>query len=123
SMKRIISTIQDIASVIPLEDTFILVDEEQLREVIAAGRRTIPFLERDGHYWGPPPDDRTAIHELERLRQAGARYLVFTWPGFWWLEYYTAFHSYLRSQFNCVLHNDRLIVFDLRPQAETGTLT
>jgi hypothetical protein len=123
SMHRIILTMQDMARLIPLENTFILVDEEQLREIIVPGPQAIPFLERDGYYWGLPPDDVTAIRELERLRQAGARCIVFTWPAFWWLEYYAAFHSYLRSQFHCVLQNDRLIVFDLWPNEEISTLT
>ena len=112
----------DIAGLIPLENTFILVDEDQLREIIAPGRRAIPFLEQDGHYWGLPSDDLTAIRELERLRRAGARCIVFTWPSFWWLEYYAAFHRHLRSQFRCVLHNDRLIMFDLWSHEETATL-
>ena len=123
SMNRIILTIHDLAKLLSPENTFILVDEEQLRWIIAPGCRAIPFLERDGHYWGVPSDDLTAIRELERLRQTGARCIVFTWPSFWWLEYYTTFHSYLRSQFCCVLHNDRLIVFDLWPSEETATLT
>ncbi len=106
---------QEIATIIPPGDTFILIDEDQWgsREVVS-DRRAIPFLERDGQHWGPPPDDDTGIRELERLRQAGARFMVFAWPAFWWLEYYAGLHQYLRSQFRCALENERLIVFDLR---------
>jgi hypothetical protein len=123
SLNRMVLTIQDIARLIPLQDAFILVDQAQLGDVIAAGRRMIPFLEHNGHYWGPPPDDLTAIRELERLRQAGAQFIAFAWPGFWWLEYYAAFHRYLRSQFSCVLDNDHLIVFDLRSPVVPATAT
>jgi hypothetical protein len=77
------------------------------------GRRRISFLERDGVYWGSPPDDDTAIRELERLRRAGAAFLVIGWPAFWWLDYYAAFHGYLRSNFRVVSANDRLMVFAL----------
>ena len=47
---------------------------------------------------GEPPDDRTAIAELERLREAGARFLVFAWPGFLWLDYYGGFADYVETR-------------------------
>lgn len=115
-MHLLLLATQDIATMIPPEDTFILVDHEVLKSKIAAGRRSLPFLERNGQYWGPPPDDATAIQELLRLRETGARFIVFAWPAFWWLEHYAEFYRYLRSKFRCVLHNDRLIVFDLRSE-------
>jgi Sulfotransferase domain len=77
-------------------------------------RRVIPFLERDGQYWGPPKDDETAISELERLSRAGATHIVFTLPAFWWLEHYAGFHGYLRSRFPCVLESRYLVAFQLR---------
>lgn len=107
-------TTQDIAALIPQGETFILVDEDQLGSMVTAGRRAIPFLERDGQYWGAPPDNETAIRELERLRQAGASFIVFAWPAFWWLDHYAGLHRHLRSRFRCVLENDRLVMFDLR---------
>ncbi len=107
---------QELVAVIPAADTFILVDEDQWNfgETVE-GRRVLPFLERDGQYWGPPPDDQAAVRELERLRHSGATFMVFAWPAFWWLDHYTGLHRYLRSAFRCVLENDRLVVFDLRP--------
>ena len=107
-------TAQDIAKLIPLRDAFILVDQAQFGIGVTGGRCAIPFLESDGQYWGPPPDDMTAIHELERLRKSGATFVVFGWPAFWWLDYYTKMHDYLRSEYHCVLKNDRLVIFDLR---------
>ena len=74
----------------------------------------VPFLERDGQYWGPPPDGDTGIQELERLRKLGADFIVFVWTAFWWLDYYAELHNYLRSRFRCVLENDRMVAFDLR---------
>jgi hypothetical protein len=71
-------------------------------------------LESNGQYSGPPQDDETAIGEVERLRRAGASFIVFAWPAFWWLEYYSKFSGYLRARFPCPLENERLIVFDLR---------
>jgi hypothetical protein len=105
---------QEIAALVPPGDTFILVDHEAFRTELAIGRLAIPFLERDGQYWGPPPDDITAIREFERLRGSGAGFIVFAWPAFWWLDYYSEFYVHLCSQFRCLLNTERLIVFDLR---------
>jgi hypothetical protein len=46
---------------------------------------------------------------------AGAGFIVFAWPAFWWLDHYAGLHRHLRAHFRCVLENDRLVVFDLRP--------
>src|SRR5712692_4198610 len=111
---RIHRAVQDIAAVIPQDATFILVDENKWStSELVAGRRRIPFLERDGEYWGKPPDDDTAIRELERLRRAGASFVVLAWPAFWWLSHYVEFHRSLRAQFPCVLENDRVLVFGM----------
>ncbi len=112
---RINSAIKEITELIPPNGAFILVDDNQWRtDEIVSSRRRIPFLEKDGQYWGAPPDDETAIRELERLRQSGANFMVFAWTAFWWLDYYTELRQYLRSKFRCILENDRMIVFDLR---------
>jgi SAM-dependent methyltransferase len=111
---RIQLTAQDLADLIPKADKFILVDQEQLREYLALGRDAIPFLEHNGQYWGPPVDGPTATHELQRLRRSGAKFIVFAWPAFWWLDFYWDFTQYLQSRFSCALKNDRLVIFDLR---------
>jgi peptidoglycan/xylan/chitin deacetylase (PgdA/CDA1 family) len=118
-LKQLRMATREIVRLIPPGHTFILVDEDKwaVDEVIA-GRRRIPFLERDGQYWGPPPDDDTAIRELERLRKSGASFMVFAWPAFWWLDFYSELNRYLRSRFQCVMENDRLVIFDLRHEAD-----
>lgn len=112
-MLRLRPVIQDIDRLIPKEDAFIFVDQEQLGTGITSGRYSIPFLEKDGQYWGPPLDDETAINELERLRQSRAKFIVFAWNTFWWLDYYKGLNDYLRSKYQCVLENERLIIFAL----------
>lgn len=113
-VKHLHQAVQDIDSLIPIEATVILVDDASFGAEAFAGRRTRPFLEREGQYWGPPPDDETAIRELERMRRSGASFMVFGWPAFWWLDYYSGLHDYLNSKFRCILQNSRLIVFDLQ---------
>lgn len=105
----------EFAAVVPAGESVIMVDQEALGEDFMNGRPRIPFLERDGEYAGCPMDDAEAIEELDRERKAGASFLAVAWPAFWWLEHYTAFACALREKFPCVLANDRLVVFDLRP--------
>lgn len=78
------------------------------------GRPCLPFTERAGAYAGPPADDRHAIDELERLRRTGAEALAFLWPTFWYLDYYDGLKRHLSLNYQCVLQNERLVVFDLR---------
>jgi hypothetical protein len=105
---------RDIESVVPEEATFVLVDEGNFTGMDFLRRRPIPFLEREGQYWGPPANDDDAIRALEKMRQGGAGFMVVGWPAFWWLEYYTEWSQYIRSRFICLEENDRIIAFDLR---------
>lgn len=110
---------EELKSLIPAGDTFILVDENNWGDgwgssEVIADRHSVPFLEREGQYWGPPSDDVTAIAEFERLRQAGSNFIVFAWPAFWWLEYYSDLARHLRSHFRCVIQNERVIAFDIQ---------
>jgi predicted glycoside hydrolase/deacetylase ChbG (UPF0249 family) len=107
---------KDIAALPEPSRPFILVDDATWGAPAGVGGRpAIPFLERDGEYWGAPDDDAVAIAELERLRRAGAAFIAFAGSARWWLQHYAAFHDHLRSRYPCLLHNGRLVVFDLRP--------
>jgi O-methyltransferase len=115
---------RQIERLIPLGESFILVDQEQFGASIVAGRHVFPFLEKDGEYWGPPADDEQAVRELERLRQAGARYIIFACHASWWFDYYPGLREYLRSNFRLVGDGTPAIAFDLRngaaPSAGAG---
>jgi hypothetical protein len=109
---RLIETCKQLLDFIPASESFILVDEEQLRSQL--GRPSaLPFLEKYGEYWGPPDDDDAAIAEVERLRQGGAAYLAFVWSTFWWLDHYPRFRDYLLTRYPTVAQNENLIVFAL----------
>lgn len=113
-MRDMLEVPQQVAALIPADEVFILVDEDSLGNGFIPGRRAFPFPERDGCYHGPPADGETAVKELERLRRAGAHFMVFVWSTFWWLEYYSLLNRHLRSRYCCVMENDQLVVFDLR---------
>jgi hypothetical protein len=114
----------EIVAIIDPGKTFILVDEGEWGAEMAPERQVIPFLERDGCYWGVPADDRIAIEELERLRGKGAAFVVFGWPAFWWLDYFSGLREHLQSRYSCVLSNSRFVVYDLegeRARAGAGS--
>jgi Glycosyl transferase family 2 len=110
---RVRAAVDEIKALVPSGGSFILVDDALLGMDDSITRHPIPFLERDGQYWGLPADNETAIRELERLRRAGAGHIMFAWPAFWWLDHYAGFRLYLGARFRCALRNERLVAFDL----------
>jgi glycosyltransferase involved in cell wall biosynthesis len=105
--------VEEIAGLPHPDRPIIVVDEAAWENGPIAGRRRIPFLEKNGCYHGSPDDDETAIREFERLRKSGAGFLVFAWPAFWWLDYYPEFRRHLLSKYQVLLKNERLMVFQL----------
>jgi hypothetical protein len=66
-----------------------------------------------------PPDSQYLLHELERRRAEGARYLILTQYAFWWLETYPEFQTYLDARYRRVRETEAYIIFDLTaPPAE-----
>jgi hypothetical protein len=113
-LRRAYLTTREVEALVPPGAAFIFADQEELGLTVSAGRRALPFLEREGEYFGPPEDDATAIAELERMRREGAGFLIVAWPVLWWLGYYTEFIQYVRSRYPCLVENERLVAFDLR---------
>jgi SAM-dependent methyltransferase len=114
-LQRLDRAAGELKTVIPPESLSILVDENHWGKTRnELERAMLPFLERNGQYWGLPKNDEAAIGELERMRGAGAQYLIFPWHSFWWLEYYTGFRQRLHVSFPCLVRSHDLIVFKLR---------
>lgn len=115
---QLLQSIHELEQIIPAGSTVAVADDPYClgvdNEVFFSQYSVIPFLERDGHYWGTPADDKSALEELERMRHSSANYLIFCWYSFWWFDCYREFYKYLRSQFNCVLKNNQLVVFALK---------
>ena len=111
---QVYSDMKELTEIIPAADSFVLVDENHwLSGDSILGRSRILFTEKNGEYWGPPANDNAAILELERDRQKGASFIVFTSPAFWWLDYYSGFHNHLKESFPCMLNNDRMVVYKI----------
>lgn len=104
-------TEQDILALIAKNEQLILVDDEMcIRKNIGSRLKILDFTGRNGKYW-KPSDVREAIQEFERLRGFGAKFIVFVWPSFWWFKHYSGFYSYLKSNFQCIIENSRLVIF------------
>jgi hypothetical protein len=105
---------RELVDAIPREERFILVDEDQLRALLPHVN-ALPFLEKDGNYWGPPPDGVVARTELDRLRRLGARHVAFISSTFWWLDYYRELREYLDSSCQLVRGNEAVRIFECPP--------
>ena len=105
---------EQLAAVTSPDALVIVADLEQAgfgKEI--AGRARLPFVEKQGQYFGPPADDAHAIGELDRLRTAGATHFALLWPAFWFFDAYPLFEQHLRRAHRCVLENAGAIVFEL----------
>ncbi len=105
---------EEIIRLVPEGERVILVDEGEFGAALVPRRQILPYLEKDGEYWGPPPDNESAISELERMRHEFSGFMIFLWPAFWWFDYYHGLRDHLFNRYSCVLSNNRLIAFDLR---------
>jgi len=100
---------EDIEPVIPPGALFILLDKGRGLE-LSDGRRAVPFPELNGEWAGYPVDDAAAIAELDRLRRAGAQFMVV--PS--WMNYWLDSYPGLKNAARCVVNNERAMIFDLR---------
>jgi len=107
-----------IEAVLPAGARYILVDEDRFTKPSGSSERVFPFLERGGEYWGVPADDSTAIEELKRLEESGARFIVFPWISFWWFDHFSRFLGHLQSTARKVLENEKLVIFGLDSSGE-----
>ena len=57
-------TLLALGTLIPLDDTFLLVDEDHFGGLLRALRRALPFPEQDGYYNGTPLDSAAALQRL-----------------------------------------------------------
>ncbi len=104
------SAIQRLQDVLPKGVQFALAGYNRLFLKIPAA---VPFIQKDGVDIGVPRNDQVAIEQIQNLRQMGARYVVFLFPSFWWLDHYTEFHRYLNSNFPITIKDDQVVIFQL----------
>jgi hypothetical protein len=103
-----------ITKIVPAGADYLLLDQEALfLPETLAGRRRIPFPERNGTYAGLPAHGRAAVAELERSRARGVDYLVVVSPAFWWLDHYVELKRHLREHYRRIYKDRHVVVFNL----------
>jgi hypothetical protein len=108
-IERLIGTIDQF---VPPGETLALVDDLQLGLGAAVhGRHLLPFPEHNGEYWGAPPDDETAVRELDRLISRDVRFIGVAWPSIWYLDHYPGWAERLRTEFPHICKSPDLIGF------------
>jgi hypothetical protein len=100
--------------VVPRGAAYVLLDDDEWgasSNGVLPGRTVVPFLVRDGVYWGPPGDDDAAVAALEEAHGAGAEIFVFPWFTEWWLDHYLGFGDALRALFPNERRGEHLVSF------------
>jgi hypothetical protein len=105
---------EEILAATPVGATVILADDGMLGLELDAGRHVIPLDEPEEPGVGERLDDRAVARTMERLGHGPASFMVFAKWILGWPDEYAELHHRLRERFECVLDNDRLVVFDLR---------
>jgi CelD/BcsL family acetyltransferase involved in cellulose biosynthesis len=89
-------------------------------ERMEAGRRYIPFPERNGEWAGYPAGDEEALAELARLKSLGAAFLVVPGRMFYFLNAYPRLTRFLWQNERCVLDSESALIFALEAQVQAA---
>jgi SAM-dependent methyltransferase len=115
--QKVLSACLDLTKVVPVGSRLLLVDDDLCGHLNLGDLFISPFTEKNGHYGGPPADDEAALSELSRQMAAGADYIVFAWPAFWYLEHYSELARCLSSYHTLAFKNENIIVYRLNALA------
>jgi SAM-dependent methyltransferase len=104
-----------LTAALPKSTSTTLIDDGQLGGIhLGIERQWLPFIERDGQYFGRPSDDEHAISELTRMRENGCQFVAIAWTAFWWLDHYRGFADFLNNVTASVVEDDMLRLFRFR---------
>jgi hypothetical protein len=103
---------RDLVTLLPSGSGVLVLDAGQLGGDLPSDGLRVLRLPGDDD--GGPPDDDAAVRALERARRDGASFVAVAWTAFWWFEHYPALTLHLRSRFDCLASDERVVVFDLR---------
>jgi hypothetical protein len=112
-LERLDRALTAIERAVPPEGIVIVADQDEWGAPLLADRRTLPFSERDGAYWGPPGSDAEAMDELRRLERRGASHLAIGWPAMWLLDQFPAFGAALRDRASIAHQDGDVVVYAL----------
>jgi FkbM family methyltransferase len=104
---------QELRFAIPAGARFVLIDDGTLGIDQIGGRPAIPFLERDGEYYGSPEHGAQAVAELRSQVARGVRHVALAWQSFWWLKEYPELAQELSASWRRIADSDAAVVFEL----------
>ncbi|MGH2755263.1 MAG: glycosyltransferase family 2 protein [Actinomycetota bacterium] len=112
---RLQRAVTELKKLVDPGETFALIDDGVWGRDVHAVLGSVPFLEREGIYWGPPADDASAIEEVKKLLERNITIVAIAWTSFWWLKHYPGFASVLNERGVRLHESDVLRVFSLDP--------
>ncbi len=98
---------------IPQGSTVLVADDDQLRSELPT-IRSVPFLERNGLYWGAPGSSEEAVAEVARHLERGVKWVIIAWPLAWLLDRFPDFASYLNNNMALRAHTTVGRIFERR---------
>jgi len=107
-----------VAELVPAGSQVLVVTRGDDRLLALDGRTGGHFPQTvDGAYAGHHPlDSAHAIDELERMRVAGWRYLVFPVTALWWLDHYAELRRHLETTGRLLMRSDGVgVIYGLLP--------
>lgn len=102
SYRKLVRQIRDaVEAQVPADATVLVISrgDDHLLELGRHAAWHFPQDERGTYSGHHPRDSRTAIEQLERLREKGADYLVIPETAAWWLEHYDGFARHLSDRY------------------------
>jgi len=88
--------------------------DDALLRLLGRGAQHFPRA-KDGCYAGyHPADSGAAINHLERVREAGAEFLLFPATAFWWLDHYDELRHRLEERYRLAVDDAACRIYDLR---------
>jgi glycosyltransferase involved in cell wall biosynthesis len=117
-LKAINQGAAEIEATVPDGQRYLLIDDQQwadpwLSGTLTPGREAVPFLEKDGAYWGRPASGEHAVNELERMHREGIDFVAVAAPAFWWLEHYPELCAYLDREGELRSRSTSTIIYEL----------
>ncbi len=106
--------IADIKDWVPANEPVVLIDQWQWDRSRLGSHSTQEVVGEDGCPLGAPADELESLSWLTAVKNQNARFIVFGWPAFWWQRTYPTLWQKLLREANCVLCNQRVVIFDLQ---------
>jgi hypothetical protein len=111
--RQLVELRQQVSEIIPRGSCVLVADDDQLRTEFPS-IRSLPFVERNGLYWGAPGSSEEAIAEIARQLENGVKWVIIAWPLAWLLDRVPDFAAYLIGHLILRSHTTAGWIFECR---------